>query len=407
MTKPYLAGPRNLGGFTNLLDALFSPFYGLDFSVFYDRYHPIIDFLVFVAFFIPVARLTLEKRFPGRAGKALAVAVGTILALSLVVAEASLGFSLRSFGPVAAGILIGTVGLVLFLLIKHAGAGTATAGSFAIILVYFILRAVLPDFFLWSSGNPWSGFLHSIFVIAVLVALFRVSAALFHSREAYTSIGKLSDKVQSVAGNNRFEAEVTTNKKELGLLKHRLSKFTRKATKDSKEIVGEVRDIMTIVGENGADQRALAAIGEKLKVIAPKEHRIERELKRIVRTDLKLKAFDVSEIADLRKGYRALPDDQKKACRMQFLEAREKLGVEKRVHELTQAVHEYQKQFAYLLGMAVHSLTAARQDDTLQWLGKAIQEEERAEHVLEGILGLEKKLVALAKKQIQQAQAQN
>ena len=94
------------GGFIDILEGLFRPFYGLDIPSFYGRYHPVIDFFLYSAVFVSVARLTLDKAFPGKPGKALAVAIGLILALSLSIAERNLGFSIRSFGPIAAGIIV-------------------------------------------------------------------------------------------------------------------------------------------------------------------------------------------------------------------------------------------------------------------------------------------------------------
>jgi hypothetical protein len=48
-------------------------------------------------------------------------------------------FSLRSFGAIAAGILIFLVGLVIFYLIKSVNAGYSAAGAFSFIITYFLL----------------------------------------------------------------------------------------------------------------------------------------------------------------------------------------------------------------------------------------------------------------------------
>ncbi len=395
--------PQQDASFTNVLDGLFQPFYGLDFGVLYDRYHPIIDFVLFAFFFVAIARFTLEKRFPGRPGKAIAISIGFVLALSLVLAERSLGFSLRSFGPIAAGILIGTVGLTVFLLIKHAGAGTTTSGSLALIIVYFVLRAVAPGFYLWVAGNPWSGFLHSLLVIAVLVALFRVAKAMFGNRPGAALTEKLGKQLEAKPVERPFEQEEQVDQKEIGLLKHRLSKFTRQAVKNSEQITGDLREMITIVQEYGDGEAARKALAERLRQIAPRQHRVAKELARIRHLNSRTAKLDMKGIAELEAVYNELSAEQKRACRALVTEAQTKLQTEEKMKAHAQATAEYQKRFDYCLGMAVHALTAGRKDAAIDWMEKAITEERTAEELLSQLLDLEKRLLALAKKQLRQA----
>ena len=96
---------------SNPLNDLFHPLQYLDIGSFYDQSHYWIDFFIFLCIFISVAKLTLGQRFGGREGKVLSVVVGLVLALSLSLLEYRVGFSIKSFGPFAAGILIFLVGL--------------------------------------------------------------------------------------------------------------------------------------------------------------------------------------------------------------------------------------------------------------------------------------------------------
>ena len=131
----------------NFLDTLFHPFQDLDISSFYNAYHYWVDFFIFLSLFVSVGKITLGRRFGGREGKVLSVVIGLVLALSLSLLEYRVGFSIKSFGPMAAGILILLVGMVLFYLIKAIGAGNTGAGSFAFVITYFLIRATLPEFF--------------------------------------------------------------------------------------------------------------------------------------------------------------------------------------------------------------------------------------------------------------------
>ena len=53
--------------------------------------------------------------------------------------------------------------------------------------------------------------------------------------------------------------------------------------------------------------------------------------------------------------------------------------------------------------MAVHSMSAGHSDSAVEWLEKAIAEEQTAEALLSDILELEKTLIALAKKHLRDA----
>ena len=88
-------------------------------------------------------KVTLSRRFGGREGKVLSVIIGLALALSLSLLEYRLGFSIRSFGPIAAGILLFLVGMVIFYLVKSVGAGGISSGSIAFVVTYFLIMAAL------------------------------------------------------------------------------------------------------------------------------------------------------------------------------------------------------------------------------------------------------------------------
>ena len=391
------------GSFIDILEGLFGPFYGLDIPSFYGQYHPVIDFFLYSAVFVSVARLTLDKLFQGKAGKALAVAVGLILALSLSIAERNFGFSIRSFGPIAAGIIVAMVGLVIFHLCRKAGAATPTAGSLAVIIVYFSVRSVVPNLFEWMQHNKWAAFLHGLLVLAILVALWRVIGALFRSPAGH--IGRLAKTIETSPASRVFGKKEGFDRKELKLLRHRLSKFTGEAMKNSEEIIAYLRDMIEIIHEHGADNRSLPVIAARLRQIEPREHHLLTELRRIRKIDKRLRQFDLTGLADLQSRYRHLSAEQKKACRTQFTQGRQKLGAEKEIAEISRAVDDYQRQFRYSLEMAAKCLGARRPEEAIQWLEKATEQESAAQELLKRALALEKRLISFVRRQLRQAVA--
>jgi len=156
---------------SGFLDNLFAPLRDLNIVQFYATNHYWVDFFIFLFVFIPIARFTVGRRFGGREGKVLATAIGIVLALSLALIEKRIGFNLQSFGPIAAAIIIFLVGSVIFHLVKSFGTGIGPAGSISLILTYFLLRATVPNFFLWLANNKWTVWLHAALVLAVAISI--------------------------------------------------------------------------------------------------------------------------------------------------------------------------------------------------------------------------------------------
>lgn len=362
-----------------------------------------IDFFLFSAVFVAVARLALEKSFPGKPGKALAVAVGLILALSLSLAERRFGFSIRSFGPIAIGIVVGLVGLVVFHLCRKAGAASPTAGSMALLIVYFSLRAVMPGFFAWVEGNRWMSFVHALLLLAVFVALWRVIAGLFSSH--HDRLGKLSASLDRAPSSSEFEQEQVSGKRALGLLKHRLSRFVRRGVKDSRRIIEELQEMIEIIREHGTDRKGMQLISRKLKDMQPKDHNLVRELDRIRKVDKRLKQFNLADMADLNARYKGLSPEQKKLCATQFMENRAKLDIETEMTRLAEASRSYRERFTYSVEMAVKYLAAHNANGATGWLEKAVEQERAAEKLLEEVLALEKKVINLVRRQLRQIES--
>ena len=83
----------------SFIDTLFRPFQGLQLPVLYDSYATVIDLIIYLILFVGLAKATIGKRFE-TAG--VPVAIGIALAIGLTLSERTLGFSLRTLGPLAA-----------------------------------------------------------------------------------------------------------------------------------------------------------------------------------------------------------------------------------------------------------------------------------------------------------------
>ena len=63
----------------------------------YERYSVGVDFVLAYLFFQGVTQVTIGRKFTGKGGTLLTIAVSLLLSTGLTVAEAQLGFSLAAF----------------------------------------------------------------------------------------------------------------------------------------------------------------------------------------------------------------------------------------------------------------------------------------------------------------------
>ena len=279
------------------METLVSPFRAVDLVQFYDANHAWVDFFIFLFIFIPIARFTVGRRFEGREGKLLSAAVGVVLALSLALMERSIGFSVQSFGPIAAAIIVLLVGLVLFYLVKSFGAGIQAAGSISLILTYFLLRATVPNFFLWLAENQWAVWLHVALVFAVAIAMWKVFKALW-PKDGLRSLGEGLER--SHDPDSDVEPGIVSEKQEGKLIKRRLEKFTKKGRKESKEIIEDLEEMMRIIDEYGDTDRGRHLIAEKINHIAPKENSILKRIDYLVRLARSIEEADLRSFEGLK-----------------------------------------------------------------------------------------------------------
>jgi len=258
------------------LTTLFRPLQSLDISNTYDLYHYWVDFFLFLAVFVSISKFTLGRRFGGREGKALSVVVGLALALSLSLLEYRVGFSIKSFGPIAAGIFIRVVGMVMFSLIKAVGVGNTGAGSFAFVITYFLVRSTLSDWLLSFGDNSWFSWLDLGFVIAVIISVGKMVGS-FWSKGDMRSLGRQLERSGSSDGIN-LHRNIDGEKQELFLVKRNLRRMTRAGMSESGDVVNGLQEMVKIIEEFGSTDKARHLIAEKLNQITPKENLILKQL---------------------------------------------------------------------------------------------------------------------------------
>ena len=151
---------------------LFSPFRRLEVKAFYDQYAGTVDFAIFLMLFIGVAKIALEKRYPGSGGRAVILAAGLALTIGMSAAAKSFGFNLGSLGAISIAILLILFGTILFFLLERAGLKKTTGVLWAGILGYVLLQAISPQLSSWIKSH--FPIIDLLFLIACLIAVVKM-----------------------------------------------------------------------------------------------------------------------------------------------------------------------------------------------------------------------------------------
>ncbi len=145
----------------------------IDFGSFYMRAAGFVDFFVYLLIFLGLAQFTFARLYEGRSGKAVAIGVGTALAIGAVVAESMFGFNLGSLAPIAVILIIILLGIVVFMLFKSMDIWTGAALSWTYMIMYFISKAMFPGFWAWMYSTQYGRGLDGLLGIALLLAIWR------------------------------------------------------------------------------------------------------------------------------------------------------------------------------------------------------------------------------------------
>lgn len=377
----------------NPIDSLFRPLRNLNITEFYAS-NSWLDFLIFLCLFIPVAKMTIGKRFGGREGNILSGVIGVILALSLSLAEMKIGFSIRSFGPLAAGIFVFIVGLVIFYLIKTLGAGNTAAGSLAFVLSYFLMRATVPNFFLWLEENSWTAWLHLILVLAVIISIINLFLAIWPKSEFGALGGRLEHSNSPNLNLRKAEGEGNS---QLFLIKSRLENLTKKGMKESKEIIENLKELIRIIDEHGNTPQGRHLISEKIKQIVPKENIILKQLAYIKDISQRIENVDLESLKDLREHWGKIPEKDRGIFREELVVEKKKILSDEKLRDLESKLLKYDKNFRYSLNMSVMALRGNQPGQAKDWLQKAIRSEEEALIMFKEMKTLEDQLLKLTR----------
>ena len=362
----------------------------------YDRYAVGVDFVIAFLFFYGVSEVTIGRRFTGKGGSLLTIAVSLLLSVGLSVAGARLGFSLAAFGPIAIFFLLFIVGLVLYQLARHLGCHASTALSLAFVMVYFSIQAVSPSVMEFVRERaPW---LRTTLFFVFVFAAGKLLYSTFHTIFSRNSMKSAASKIRQDPYHARElhheieleEAEIASTKKQ--------GKLSRKSEADSGDIIKRILSILQILETEGVSAVARAKISNKLVSIADSEHNIEKRLKNLESANANLKARDTDHLNKLRQQLDNAQGTEKDSLQQEIELEHEKIRLHqaietlgKRTIGLLEELKAMLRSAAEIIGKSAYPL------DSRQYLERAIEVEQEVQRELDSIQGLEKEIGKLSK----------
>jgi transposase len=333
----------------------------------------------------------------------MATALGIVFAVALSATEQKLGFSLKSFGPIAAGIIILMTALVIYSLMRQVGAGHVSCSATALIVTYFSMRAVLPGFFLWAKQNEWANYLHSLLILAVLVALWRVIQAMFTPHE----VSALKQAVQRVSHDpgGFIDGARRQDAVEWRAVRRGMDRLAVKGKRECRKVIAVLEDARQIIQEHGSEQRVAESLCKALNDLKAREHVLSNDLARIQALDQRLLRLDLSQYRDLQQRYQRLNKEQQAGLRTLFAEERQKIAAEEKIGNFLARAETYAVDFERCIDSACSCLQAGRAADAADSVGRAIEQEHEAEKIIADIREHGKVLLQILGRQIAELEA--
>ena len=260
----------------NIIDNALKPFKDFNIAETYSNYFYLIDFILFLMFFLGVARFALEKKFEGKSGMWIIRIVGIMMALGVSIAEKTYDFNLGKLNPLWLAIFFAILIFMLYKLFQGIGISGGKLGTGIIFLVtYWLIYGVSPKFGEALTKmpviGPWIYLLMQVLLIVGIVFLIMGVIGLFK--------GPAKSIAEAATGPTARRMH-EYGKKPLSEVWQDIKGLTRKTKKAEKFVIGEfawLKELRKEVEDEPGNSLAMPSLG--FKKINPRK--AERKLKQM------------------------------------------------------------------------------------------------------------------------------
>ena len=372
---------------------ILQPFAWLDPSHLYDAHSGLIDFFIYVLIFVGATQATLGKKFPDSGGRALSIGAGLTLAIGMLLAEDALGFNIKSFGPIAAAILILLLGIVIYRMLHFAGLNRIGSVSAAYITILLASFAIIPDWF-HTLNRQYPAFA-LVLIIALFLAFIGLASSFWptHARFMNYQLRRAASQRPNVSNKPIFH-------KETKFIKKRIKPITKRAVKDSIAILKDLIRIKKATYRYGDIPQAKTIIISQLHKILPRQHQLRiriQELRTLTQNimDLDQKLYTKQQ----RQWITNLKPKQKQALREELKTQIEKLRVGKKLNQIEAILNQNTDDIERHIYKVEKHLRDDQIQESIQTIEQAIGLEQNNTKLAKATKNLEKLLIDLTRRQ--------
>lgn len=374
----------------------------VDIRGFYGQWWAVLDFALLLTVFTGIAHATVGRRLEGPGGQLATIGIGGVLALAGLGFEWTMGITLASLAPVAAGIFFVLLAVAAYALLRSIGLGVKGAGVGSLVLMALAISAIGPTFAGWMTG---------VVQLAAFGGLLVVMASVLFGRGAPPGGSALAADASALADHQSDEewarrgwsdAQGLALRDEKATIARALRPVTKEARKSTDRILKELYLVRKVLARGPPSPKERQEIAASLSKVTPQRSELAQALEKVRRLDEQLRAADERSAAALAGGGSPVTAKQRSAAYRIALEEREKIDVEKKIAYVQGFVEKYDAEAGACLKSAADELVRGDVATARRWLDAAIAREEEAAKMIRRTQALEKMLLRLTKGQMRQ-----
>ena len=383
----------------NPINQILEPFREIDIASTYQQNYLFIDFVIYLLIFVGLSKFVFGKRFSGNGGKAISVGVGLILSLSMSVFSYTTGFSIGSFGPLAAIILVLLVGMLFFSFIRQMGGSSVNSGIGAFIVTYFMMRSVTPELYEWISKHAFAAWIDAVLMLSIpylLYLLIRRFIPSLSSKNKNSIMESFKNpEIEKVKDNELTSLE---NKEEL---EKASDKAEKKVDKKEKLITKDLKSIINLLQQKSPSPEVTSDIVKILTDLQSQDNEQLRLLNQLKLLNKKLSNWHINGFKQLSRIYNKLSLKDKKNLKEAIQREQSTIIENRQIEDLDKQINQYYEQFLKQINLGINQLGHKNKRGALYYLLQAQQTKNNSQSLLKRLKKMQKQLLQLTRGELE------
>ena len=364
----------------NIFDSALSPFYGFDMAQLYSKYGQIIDGFIFFPIFFGLTHFVFGKKYPGKSGKNISVALALMLTIAILTLENKLNFSIKSFGGLAIALILLMTGYFMITLAKSIGMKPISAFCLIYSIMYLSIATAIPNLFDYiSTRAAWlNGILGIIFIITFLLSIYNVFRYIF-SRKS-----NLPKDIQAFNSSNANK-ESKSEDNELKSIKQ-----SRLHVKTITDMMDALVNIERIIKKGNLDDGSISKVKGYLHDMSTKESIFTQKYNQLILNFKRTGMVDTDRLTRLETELQEAPNNKKNIKQAEIDIEKRKIEYDRLIIEAKSTLDGYLKSFNISMQKVMHTLS----DDDIHQAKKILLDLKRhcdqIDHMTKEVIDLNK-----------------